>query len=104
MMRTLGFNRSLRIEVRGERIGAGAVTKCRAQTRMARRIPPGSAKDPAHDDGASAHRLLAAQCRRDQTRGVAGVPALRLGVSPGDGASWGGRYVAAHAVRGWWRR
>ena len=105
---TLGFNRSPRIEVRGERItgDAGAVTGRDVLRRsgvvrwMARRI-----RD-ARDGRRIRHTmtellrtalLLAAQCRRDHNDAGAlrGDPALRLGVSGRVGTAPLGRALAS---------
>ena len=105
---TLGFNRSLRIEVRGERItgDAGAVTGREVLRRsgvvrwMAKRI-----RD-ARDGRRIRHTmtellrtalLLAAQCRRDHNDAGAlrGDPALRLGVSDRAGTAPLGRALAS---------
>ena len=116
---TLGFNRSLRIEVRSERItgDAGAVTGREVLRRsgvvrcMAKRI-----RD-ARDGRRIRHTmtellrtalLLAAQCRRDHNDAGAlhADPALRLGGErPGRGRHlWGGRWRHSPRCRGWWRR
>ena len=114
---TLGFNRSLRIEVRGERItgDAGAVTGREVLRRsgvvrwMAKRI-----RD-ARDGRRIRHTmtellrtalLLAAQCRRDHNDAGAlrGDPALRLGVSDRAGTAPLGRaWRRSPRCRGWCR-
>ena len=110
---TLGFNRSLRIEVRGERItgDAGAVTGREVPWRsgvvrwMARRIRDARERHRIRHTMTELLRtalLLAAQCRRDHNDAGAlrGDPALRLGVSDRAGTAplGAGAGVAAHAV------
>ena len=110
---TLGFNRSLRIEVRGERItgDAGAVTGREVPRRsgvvrwMARRIRDARERHRIRHTMTELLRtalLLAAQCRRDHNDAGAlrGDPALRLGVSDRAGTAplGAGAGVAAHAV------
>ena len=105
---TLGFNRSLRIEVRGERItgDAGAVTGREVPRRsgvvrwMARRIRDARERHRIRHTMTELLRtalLLAAQCRRDHNDAGAlrGDPALRLGVSDRAGTAPLGRALAS---------
>ena len=102
---TLGFNRSLRIEVRGERItgDAGAVTGREVPRRsgvlrwMARRIRDAREGYRIRHTLLRTALLLAAQCRRDHNDAGAlrGDPALRLGVSDRAGTAPLGRALAS---------
>ena len=105
---TLGFNRSLRIEVRCERItgDAGAVTGREVPRRsgvvrwMARRIRDAREGYRIRHTMTELLRtalLLAAQCRRDHNDAGAlrGDPALRLGVSDRAGTAPLGRALAS---------